>query len=104
VWCRRNLDSIKALADRSRNRFNFVGISLTTSGFPEYAHAGTLPFPMLAGLQDSFIKAYKLGSTPETIVISPEGRVERAWIGAYVGRTNDEVAAFFGVAVPQPSI
>jgi hypothetical protein len=41
--------------------------------------------------------SYGLGATPETIVISKEGRVVKNWIGAYVGENLSGVNQFFGV-------
>ena len=34
------------------------------------------------------IKAYKLGSTPQTLVISRDGKVLKNWVGAYVGKAR----------------
>jgi hypothetical protein len=46
------------------------------------------------------VKNYKLGSTPQTIVISPEAKVLQDWIGAYVGDQKSQVEAFFHVSLP----
>jgi hypothetical protein len=46
------------------------------------------------------LKAYKLRSTPQTIVVSPEGKVLQNWVGAYVGGQKSQVEAFFHVSLP----
>jgi len=43
--------------------------------------------------------ALKLGGTPQTIVVSPEGKVQRNWFGAYADNTN-EVESALGVTLP----
>jgi hypothetical protein len=48
----------------------------------------------------SVTSAYKSSGTPETIIISPEGRVVRAWPGAYTGQFQHEVENFFNVSLP----
>ena len=53
-----------------------------------------------SGLSPETLKTYKLGSTPQTIVISPEGKVLQDWVGAYVGDQKSQVEAFFQVTLP----
>ncbi|MGE0887721.1 MAG: hypothetical protein AB7P14_29725 [Blastocatellales bacterium] len=45
------------------------------------------------------IEQLGLGSTPQTIVISPEGKVLKNWVGAY-GSSKPEIEAYFGVQLP----
>jgi hypothetical protein len=39
-------------------------------------------------------------STPQTIVIAPDGRVLKNWRGVYAQRSQPDVEAFFGVRLP----
>jgi hypothetical protein len=64
-------------------QYRFVGLSLSDTGLTEYVTKNELEFPIYAGLSPETIKSYKLGGTPQTIVISPEGKVLQDWAGAY---------------------
>jgi hypothetical protein len=41
-----------------------------------------------------------LADTPATFLVSPDGVVERAWYGAYVGKIKEEVELTFRVKLP----
>jgi hypothetical protein len=41
-----------------------------------------------------------LESTPQTIIISPDGRVMKNWVGAYGESLRPEVEAYFGIKLP----
>jgi hypothetical protein len=43
---------------------------------------------------------YGLGSTPETIVISSQGKVVERWLGAYEGGTKRDMERFFSANLP----
>jgi len=95
-WCGVNRDRLVTLAKAQKANFNFVGISLTTDGLDAYLKTNPFPFEVYTGLRNSDILKYHFGTTPQTIVIGPDGRVVKSWLGAYIGPTQDEVAAFFG--------
>ena len=59
-----------------------------------------LRFPVFSRLSDKTRQAYRLGSTPQLIVVSREGRVQKVWTGAFAGRIEREIESFFGVDVP----
>ncbi|MCS6806944.1 MAG: hypothetical protein RMM98_09760 [Acidobacteriota bacterium] len=99
VWCDLNTENIKTLVAFSRNTFRFIGLSLTEAELQEYLNIHQLNFPVYELLPDT-IGRLGLGVTPQTIVVSPEGKVLRNWIGAYGGRTQREVEAYFGIALP----
>lgn len=44
---------------------------------------------------------YGLGSTPQIIIVSPDGKVLQNWVGAYTGVEQAEVEKFFGVTLPR---
>jgi len=48
----------------------------------------------------TFYNAYKVGGTPNTLVISPEGRVLKNWRGAYMDDLQREVEQYFEVELP----
>jgi hypothetical protein len=100
TWCKRNLDSIRALVRDKKDAFRFVGLSLTEENLD--AQVEDLPFPVYAGVSEAVREIYRLRSTP--IVVSPDGRVVRTWTGAYVGRTQKEIEGYFQVALPAVSM
>lgn len=59
-----------------------------------------LKLPVYSGLPNETKEAYKISGTPQTIVVSPEGRVLQNWMGAYVGDKKSQVEAFFHVTLP----
>ena len=51
-------------------------------------------------LSPETLKTYKLGSTPQTIVISSEGKVLQDWARAYVGEQQKQIEVYFHVSLP----
>jgi peroxiredoxin len=100
AWCARNIDNFKTLANKESAQYHFVGVSLSEQGLTEYVAKNELKLPVYSGLSAETLKTYKLGSTPQTIVISPEGKVLQDWAGAYVGDQKSQVEAFFHVSLP----
>ena len=99
-WCERNMDNIKELVARKGDEFRFIGISLAKEGLPDYVAKNGLAMPVFTELSDETKKAYGIGSTPHTIVVSPEGKVLQSWTGAYTGDKQKQVEGFFGIQLP----
>jgi peroxiredoxin len=99
-WCARNLDNLETLVAKERSQYRFIGLSLGKEGLSEYVAAHGLTIPIYTDLSAETQKAYKLGGTPQTIVISSEGRVLQDWAGAYVAAQKSQVEAFFHVSLP----
>lgn len=99
-WCARNVDNLKTLLEKEGGHFRFIGLSLSEKTLAEYVAKNNLKFPIYSGLSPETLRTYKLGSTPQTIVISPESRVVENWLGAYAGNQKSEVEAFFHVNLP----
>ena len=100
VWCDQNNANFKRLNELRGNDFRFVGLSLAEPGLKAYVDTHQLEFPVYMQLTTETIQALGLGSTPQTIVISPEGRVLKNWVGAYIGPLRPEVEAYFGITLP----
>jgi len=100
IWCSRNLDNFKALLKNNSAQYRFIGLSLSEEGLAQYEAKNALGIPVYSGLSPDTLKTYKLGSTPQTIVISPEGKVLQDWSGAYVGTQKSQVEAFFHTTLP----
>ena len=100
-WCQKNAESIRSLFAAHGKDYRFAGVSLDDSDLNSHVGTGALPFPVYGKIPASVRERYKLGPTPQTIVISPQGKVLANWPGAYVGNTQTQVEAFFGVKLPQ---
>jgi hypothetical protein len=81
---------LSAFRSTAKNR----GPSATTS------RRRGLDFPVYYEPSLATYKSYKLGGTPHTIVISPDGKVMNDWAGAYNAELRPEVEGFFGVSLP----
>jgi cytochrome c biogenesis protein CcmG/thiol:disulfide interchange protein DsbE len=99
-WCLRNLPNIKALAEHGRNEYRFIGLSLSEDNLREYVAHQNFNFPIYSGISHEAVKAYRLSGTPQTIILSPEGRVLKTWSGAYIEDVQKEVEAYFQVHLP----
>ena len=98
VWCKRNLANIESLVSRTRGHYRFIGVSLSRSGLTTSPAA--FPFPIFTDISSETSAAYGLGATPQTIVLTNEGRVLKAWSGAFSGQTQADVERFFKVRLP----
>jgi peroxiredoxin len=99
-WCLKNVDSIRALASAVRDRYHVVGVSLTTAGLEDYVREHAFPFEVYRDVDRDTQKAYEMGATPQTIVVSANGRVVKDWLGSYSGQNLTMLRAFFGVSLP----
>lgn len=99
-WCARNVDNFKTLVEKEKDQYRIIGLSLSQEGLAEYVAKNRLALPIYSGLSDEAKKAYRLSGTPQTIVVSPEGRVLQNWVGAYAGKNQEDIEAYFHVKLP----
>jgi peroxiredoxin len=100
-WCKKNIDNLHALIRNSSSRYRLVGISLTKTDLREYVKDQHLSqLDVYVDLSDSITRIYKLGLTPATIVISPEGKVLKVWPGVYVSAIRQEIEHYFTISLP----
>lgn len=99
-WCARNMNNFKELVAQREGEYRFIGLSLSKEDLPGYVAKNELRIPIYSGLSREMQKAYKLGGTPQTIVVSPEGRILQDWVGAYVGGQKSQVEGFFRISLP----
>jgi hypothetical protein len=102
-WCRANTASIAALAKQLGEKYRIIGLSLSSDGLADFVPENRIEFPVYAGLDPSAKSSYRFGGTPETVVVSPTGRVLRKWDGAYLSDNKEEIERFFGVRLPLAS-
>lgn len=99
-WCIRNVANVRTLARERSDKYRFVGISLHTQGPPAQLDESDIGFPVFSEPSPVARRLLKLGPTPVTMVISPQGKVTKTWFGAYSGSVAEEVSQFFGVELP----
>lgn len=99
-WCTKNIMNMRALAEKASDRYRFVAFSLNSDKLQDYVKENKLEFPVLTDLPYIPTRDYKLGGTPETFVVSPNGEVMKVWSGAFAEGTQKEVEAYFGVSLP----
>jgi len=100
IWCARNLNNIRLLSRARAAEFDFFGISVNEPDLPNFVESLGLPFPVYAISAYKQIRELNLGNTPQTLVISREGKVLKNWLGAYTGKPGMEIEAYFSVSLP----
>ena len=99
-WCRKNIQNIKTLAARTNGEYRLIGLSLSSDRLSEYVASAGFEFPIYSELSPNVVIPYRLGSTPQTILISNEGKLVKEWMGAYTGNVKKEIEQEFGLELP----
>ena len=99
-WCKRNEANIKSLVAKDGNAYRFVGLSTLSTNLKQYVAAGDAPFPVYLIQSPAQLRKLGLVGTPETLVVSSSGKVEKVWQGAYLGANKTGVERYFGVKLP----
>ncbi len=97
TWCAQNWDNVKTLAKNTGKTHRFLGLALSDYQLQDYVNNNKVNFPVYKQLSPEILTKLALGSVPQTIVISPQGKVLKNWTGAYSGAIQREVEAFFHV-------
>lgn len=98
-WCARNLANIQALARDRGKTYHFVGLSLTNEHLKEYAARSGIDFPVYS-VGTEAINALGLGNTPQTLIVSPDGKLLANWVGAYGGDLRVDIETYFAMKLP----
>lgn len=99
-WCARNLQNIQFLTATVGKEYRVIGLSLDNDKLRDYVAQHNLNFPVYTDLPVAVGSAYKLGGTPQTIVVSNQGKVLKSWMGAYSGKLQQEVDDYFHTRLP----
>ena len=99
-WCKRNNENIKFLASQVSDKYRFIGISLKGDKLDEYLVRYQIQFPVYHSPTKDVFLSYKLGSTPQTIVVSNDGKILANWKGAYSKQERVNIEGFFDVHLP----
>lgn len=100
VWCTKNLKNMQALYEGKGTDYRFIGISMSSKGLGEYVAQHKWNFPVVTDPSPGTMLAYKLGGTPQTIIISNNGKVLKNWSGAYMNSIEREVEGYFQIKLP----
>jgi peroxiredoxin len=90
-WCERNAGHVRSLESQARGRYRLAGVSLTEKDVRGYAVRHGFTFPVYAASNPAALEPYKIRGTPQTVVISPDGRIVASWTGAYTGKTRESI-------------
>jgi peroxiredoxin len=99
-WCTKNIMNMRTLVENAHNQYRFVGLSLSSDKLSNYVKENQLEFPIYTDLPILTMREYKLGGTPQTIVVSPQGQVMKMWSGAFAEDLQKEVEDYFKVKLP----
>jgi hypothetical protein len=100
IWCMRNFDNIKTIEGSVKGRYRFIGLSMSALSLEQYISDNNLSFPVFKEPDRRSIIDFKLGGTPQTLVVSQDGKVVKNWQGAYSGDQKKDVENFFGINLP----
>jgi peroxiredoxin len=103
-YCVQNSEALNNLTAGISGRYRVVGLSLVSDGASRFVADHGIGFPVYIQPESATLVDLRLGVTPETIVISPEGKVLEDWRGAYVGGTGTLVENFFAIDLKKASL
>lgn len=100
AWCDRNVVSIRALAEGAGAKYRFVGISVALTG-DLAVQRDAYGFDVFTAVDANALSRYGVSGTPTTLLVDRQGRVRRAWPGAFQGVVRDSISSFFNVELPE---
>lgn len=100
LWCKRNEANLSALARAADGKYRLLSIAKSNIGLREYLANARHDLPVYTDPTGVARAVYGLGGTPQTLVVSAEGRIMKIWRGAYNGDTAHEVETFFNMRLP----
>lgn len=99
-WCAKNVSNVKTLSEKMKGRYRMIGLSLSGASLGEYVSKHGLQFPIYTDPSPAVVMSYRLAGTPETFLVSNDGKLVREWKGAYIGTNKKEIEEYFGVELP----
>lgn len=99
-WCDRNLESVRALVEQGRGHYRVIPVALIRESELKAKPVPDLGTPSFLISSSVRRAGYRLGGTPQTVVIDKGGRVLANWVGAYTELIQPEVRRVLGVEVP----
>lgn len=91
--CKENMPAWKAVIKQmGRENYRMIAVSLAPEGAKDYvSQYGLADIPVIAEIDPRDRVAYNLMLTPQTILINPDGTVEKVWTGLIDSRTQGDV-------------
>jgi hypothetical protein len=99
-WCMLNFKNLQALFAKSKDDYNFIGVAVNSEGLDDYLRIHPYGFAVYKNPTDADLRAIGFVGTPQTLLISPDGRVEHNWTGAYAGTVGDSIEHTFAIHLP----
>lgn len=99
-WCNKNLESINTLIKLRGSSYRFIGLSLSKEDLQAYVSKNNISFPVYVDLSQENIQTLGLGYTPQTIIINPDGKLIKNWVGAYGDTIKSELETYFNIRLP----
>ena len=99
-WCEQNLANIETLASQRHDEYHFIGVAITRSGLEDYLKHHMLMFKCYGPPSSWISRALAIKATPQTLVISKDGKIIHNWVGAFVNTTSQQVEAEFKMKLP----
>lgn len=100
VWCRRNEPAIAEIAQRGLGKWQVIGVSLASKDLRTHDdQADHTGFESFHSPPKWFTLGYKVMSTPQTLVLSRDGKVLHHWRGAYSQETLVDIERALGLTV-----
>jgi hypothetical protein len=90
---------VRTLAAAAGDRYRLVGLSLDDD-VAAYLTRERLTFDVVVGVPRATLAALGVRGTPQTLVVSPDGRLMQDWHGAWRGPLAQQVEQFFGLTLP----
>ncbi len=97
--CKDNMPAWQTIINGiDKSAYRVVAASLKNEEVREYAHKHSLTgVPVIADVDAKCKLDYVMAVSPQTILISPEGRAEKVWIGKLQGAEKEDVSRTLNV-------
>jgi hypothetical protein len=101
IWCKRNYRNIVALSKTVAAQYRVVGISANGTLDQLNSHLASFPLPFEVVRADTESTGVSiLSGTPTTLIVAADGRITKAWVGAYADSNAPDIEAFFRIRLP----
>lgn len=99
-WCVKNAENMRVVIDAARARgFEVYALALSATDAATFLESHRTRADILLPTAATR-EGYHLGGTPQTLLISADGKVLKNWRGAFVGKTAEEVESYFQITLP----
>jgi len=100
IWCDRNMENAKQLAQQTAERYDFVAVALNAEDLEGYVRRHSLSWKVVKDIPTEIQQAFGMAGTPQTIVVDIGGKVRHVWSGALSGSALAEVEKALDVRLP----